>query len=452
MALNIKDRETEQLAAEIAAMTGESTLRAVKVALQERKERLEFRVVRHDRTQELRCFLEEEVWPQIPPRRTRQGNDPTGARGHPRVRPLRRVIVDSSAIIAIATDEPFSHRDRDDSAVATARRSGRRVIDRRTLLRMLAVGACAVPPLAQAQTAGKLPRLGVLSVGTPDTHRVRIDALRQGLRELGYVEGQNILIEYRYADGKTERLLPLAEELVGLKVEVIVTSGDQAIRAAKQASPTIPIVVALTGDLVGPGHVVSLAKPGGNVTGLTVLVSELSGKRLELLKAAFPHVSRIAVLWNPDNAGNAVGMKEMDTAAATLGVRLVSSPARKPADLEGAFQMIRRERADGLAAHGDLMLLGQRARIVAFAAKQRLPAIYGNQDYMDVGALMSYAPNVADLFRRAATYVDKILKGARPADLPVEQATRVELVINVKTAKALGLTLPQRRCCCEPIG
>jgi putative ABC transport system substrate-binding protein len=314
------------------------------------------------------------------------------------------------------------------------------VIDRRAFI--LALGLLAAPVATVGQPPGKVPQIGVLSGSSPLIHAGRIEAFRQGLRERGYTEGRNIVVEYRYADGQTGRLAALAEELVALKVDVIVTSGDLAIRAARQASQTIPIVAALAGDLVAPGHVASLARPGGNITGLTTLVSELSGKRLELLKTAFPKISRVAVLWNPDNATNAAGVKEIETAARALGLQVVSAGARKPEDLEGEFQTIRRERADALLAVADLMLLSQRARIVAFAAKHRLPAMYGNQDYMDAGALMAYGPNVADLFRRAATYVDKILKGARPADLPVEQATKIELVINVKTAKALGLTIP----------
>jgi ABC-type uncharacterized transport system substrate-binding protein len=312
------------------------------------------------------------------------------------------------------------------------------VIGRRALLGVLMLGLTA-PIGAGAQPSGKIPRIGVLG---SDPGSGRSEALREGLRGLGYVEGKSIIIEYRYALGSPGRLPALASELVALKVDVIVTSGDHAIRAAREASATIPIVVALAGDLVAPGYVASLARPGGNVTGLTTLVSELSGKRLELLKTAFPKISRVGVLWNPDNAVNVAAVKELEVAAKPVGVQLTFAGTRTPDDLEDAFQTTRRERSDALLVLGDGMLLNQRARIVAFAARQRLPAMYGNQDYMDAGGLMAYGPNVADMYRRAASYVDKILKGARPADLPVEQATRIELVINARTAKALGLTIP----------
>jgi ABC-type uncharacterized transport system substrate-binding protein len=312
------------------------------------------------------------------------------------------------------------------------------VIGRRAVLGALLLGLAA-PFGAGAEPAGKVPRIGVLA---SDPGAGRAEALRQGLRDLGYVEGKSIVIEYRYAQGNPERLPALASELVALKVEIIVTAGDHAIRAARGASGTIPIVVAISGDLVAPGYVASLARPGGNVTGLTTLVSELSGKRLELLKTAFPKVSRVGVLWNPNNAVNVAAVKELEVAANPVGVQLTSAGARTPDDLEDAFQTMRRERADALLVLGDGMLLSQRARAVAFAAKHRLPAMYGNQDYMDAGGLMAYGPNIADMYRRAASYVDKILKGARPADLPVEQATKIELVINLKTAQALGLTIP----------
>ncbi len=251
------------------------------------------------------------------------------------------------------------------------------------------------------------------------------------------------MIEYRYAEGKPERLPALAAELVRLNVDLILTSGDQGVRAAKQASQTIPIVVALVGDLVGPGYVASLARPGGNITGQTTLVSELSAKRLELLKTAFPKVSRVAILWNPTNADNVVAFKETEVAARALRIQLVPLDVRRADDFEGAFLAALRARAEALiVGSGDALLLTHRARIADFAAKNRLPTMYGNQDYMDAGGLMFYGPNVADMYRRAATYVDKILKGAKPGDLPVEQPTKFEFVINLKTAKALGLTIP----------
>jgi len=282
----------------------------------------------------------------------------------------------------------------------------------------------------------------VLAGGTASTEAVRYEAFRQGLNELGYVEGRHIVIEYRYAEGRSERLPALAAELVRLNVDLILTTGDTQVRAAKQASQTTPIVVALTGDLVGPGYVASLARPGGNITGLTTLQSELSAKRLELLKTAFPKVARIAILWNSSNAVNVAGFKESEVAARALRIQLVPLDVRRADDFESAFLAALRARADALVAVGDALLLTHRARIVDFAAKNRLPAMYTNEDYMDAGGLMSYGPNFADMFRRAATYVDKILKGAKPGDLPIEQPTKFELVINLKTAKALGLTIP----------
>ncbi len=297
-------------------------------------------------------------------------------------------------------------------------------------------------PVVAAQSPVKAARIGVLAGVTASTHAVREEAFRQGLKELGYVEGRNIMIEYRYAEGRPERLPALAAELVRLNVDLILTTGDQGVRAAKQASQTIPIVVALTGDLVGPGYVGSLARPGGNITGLTSF-SELSAKRLELLKTAFPKVSRVAILWNPNNAINVAGFKELEVAARALRIQLVPLDVRRADDFEGAFPAALRARVDALIVFADALLLTHRARIADFAAKNRLPTMYTNQDYMDAGGLMFYGPNVADMYRRAATYVDKILKGAKPGDLPIEQPTKFEFVINLKTAKALGLTIPQ---------
>jgi len=275
--------------------------------------------------------------------------------------------------------------------------------------------------------------------GTASTYATNSEAFRQGLNELGYVDGRNIVIEYRYAERKPERLPALAAELVRLKVDLILTAGDQGIRAAKEASQTIPIVVAIAGDLVGSGHVASLARPGGNITGQTAMGSELSANRLELLKTVFPKVSRVAILWNPNNAAIA-GLKESEGAARALRIQLVPLDVRRADDFESAFRAALLARVDALIAFGGLVT--HRARIVDFAAKNRLPAMYGNEDYMDAGGLMFYGPNVADMYRRAATYVDKILKGAKPSDLPVEQPTKFELVVNAKTAKALGLTFP----------
>ncbi len=298
------------------------------------------------------------------------------------------------------------------------------------------------PPLEAQQSAGKVHRIGVLSGGTPAAYATRHEAFRQGLRDAGYVEGKNVFLEYRYAESKPERLPVLAAELVRLNVDLILTYGDQQIRAARQATQTIPIVVALVGDIVGPGYAASLSRPGGNVTGLVTIAPETAAKWLELLKAAFPKASRLALISNPTNMSNAEVRRTIEAAASALAVRLIALDVRTPADLDSAFQRALGERADALIVPGDAVLVTHRARIVGFAAKHRLPAIYGTQDYMDAGGLMFFGPNVADMFRRAAAYVDKILKGAKPADLPVEQPTKFELVINLRTAKAIGLTIP----------
>ena len=307
----------------------------------------------------------------------------------------------------------------------------------------IALSFTLAPFAAEAQPAGKIPRIGVLAAGTVAGLATRHEALRQGLRELGYVEGQNIIIEARHAEGRLERLPPLAAELVRLNVDLIITSGDHGIRAARSATQTIPIVVALTGDLVRPGYVASLARPGGNITGLTTFGPELSAKRLEFLKATFPKATRVVVVLNPDNTANVTAFKEMEATARALGLQLREVNVRKSEDLAGAFQIALRGRPNAMIALGDAVLLTPPARIVDFAAKNRLPAMYAVQDFVDAGGLMYYGPNVADMYRRAATFVDRILKGSNPAYLPIEQPTKFELVINMKTAKALGLTIPQ---------
>ena len=314
------------------------------------------------------------------------------------------------------------------------------MIDRRAFIAgTLAV--VATPLAAQAQQAGKVYRIGCLMSPSSSSERARDEAFRQGLRDLGYAEGRNIVIEYRYADGKQERLPAMADELVRLKVDLILTAGDFGIRAAKEATTTTPIVVAIAGDLVGPGYAASLARPGGNITGLTTGPS-LSQKRLELLKTAFPKVARVALFWNPGNAVNVTVLKETEAAAQVLGVRVLALEVRRAEDWEGAFQGALRDRADAVLGIGDTVLLFHRTRIVGFAAKNRLPAMYSLKEYMDAGGLMMYGPNVADMYRRSATFVDKILKGAKPADLPIEQPTKFDFIINLKTAKALGLTIP----------
>ena len=310
-------------------------------------------------------------------------------------------------------------------------------------LAALACGLLAAPLAAGAQQPAKVPRIGFLGSGSPATYGALVDAFRQGLRELGYVEGQNVVMDLRWAEGRFERLPALAEELVRLKVDVILTHGTPGPLAAKQATTTIPIVVAVAADPVGNGLVASLARPGGNITGLSLLAPELGGKRLQLLKEVVPAVSRVAILWNAANPAPALVVKETEVAARSLGVRLQSLEVRGPDDYARAFQAAISGRAGALIAVEDPLVLTHQARIVEFAAKRRLPAMYPNREYVDAGGLMSYGANLRDLFRRAATYVDKILKGAKPADLPVEQPTTFDLFVNLKTAKALRLTIPR---------
>jgi ABC-type uncharacterized transport system substrate-binding protein len=318
------------------------------------------------------------------------------------------------------------------------------VICRRTFLGRLAGGLLAAPLAAEAQPAGKVPRIGYLAASLAATPHLP-EAFRQGLRDLGYVEGRNVMIEYRDAEGKFERLPALAAELVALKVDVILAPSTVAALAAKQATRTLPIVFAAVADPVASGLVTSLARPGGNVTGLSLLTPELVGKCLELLKQSVPGVSRVAVLWSPGALGERTDkdlLKEADVAARALGVRLQFVEARGPADVDRAFSDMTRARADALTVLASTMFIIERRRLVDLAAKNRLPAVYALGEFVDAGGLMSYGPNFADLYRRAATYVDKILKGAKPGDLPVEQPTKFELVINLNAAKALGLTIP----------
>ena len=293
-----------------------------------------------------------------------------------------------------------------------------------------------------AQQSTKVPRLAFLGTTSPSDISARVEAFRQGLREIGYVEGQNITIEYRWAEGKLDRLPSLAAELVGHKVDIIVTHGETAIRALKQATKTIPIVVGVTGDLVVTGHAASLARPGGNITGLVDTSPELSGKRLELLKEILPKASRIAVLWNGANPVKVLDFKETEMVAQALGLELQSLEVRASEDFENRLKAATRQRASALVVLWDALTTANTKSIVDFAATSRLPVMYGSNEVADVGGLMSYAANVPDLFRRAATYVDKILKGAKPADLPVEQPAKFELVINLKTAKQIGVTIP----------
>jgi putative ABC transport system substrate-binding protein len=308
---------------------------------------------------------------------------------------------------------------------------------------LLVLGAVAAPLAAEAQAPAKVPRIGFLwSLSPTDLPHLR-EAFRQRLRELGYVEGQTIAIEYRFAEGRPERLPALAAELVRLKVDVIVTGPPPAPEAAKQATSTIPIVFAVTGDPVAEGLVASLARPGGNITGLATMSPEVVGKQLELLKEVAPKISRVAVLQNPSNNAHPAVLRQSDGAARTLGLRLHILQARTPPEIEAAFAAMRSQRAGGILVLRDPLFFAQRTQIVALAAKSRLPAVYGNREHAEAGGLMAYGANAPLMFRRAATYVDKILKGAKPADLPVEQPTKFELVVNLKTARALGLTVPR---------
>lgn len=299
----------------------------------------------------------------------------------------------------------------------------------------------ALPCVAMAQQ--QIPRIGYLSVAFSCSEPVpTIDAFRQGLRELGYIEGKNIAIECRSAGGKPDRLAVLAAELVRLKVNVIVAAGGELIaRAAKQATETIPIVMTNASDPVATGLIRSLARPGSNVTGLVTISPELGGKRLALLKEAFPKVVRVAVLTNPANPEQNVRLKELEVAAKALSLQLQVLEVREPSHFDVAFSAITRQHAHALLPLGDPLTVANRSRLVDFAAKNRLPAMYHRMEFVDVGGLMAYGPNYDDLFRRAATFVDKILKGAKPGDIPVEQPTKFELVINLKTAKALGLVI-----------
>ncbi len=295
---------------------------------------------------------------------------------------------------------------------------------------------------AEAQQPTKIPRIGFLSATFPSTISVRTEAFRQGLREFGYVEGKNIIIEWRFAEGKADRLRELANELVHLKVDVIVTAGPTATRPAREATKTIPIVMGFDSDPVGSGVVDSLARPGGNITGLSTLAPELSGKQLELLKEIVPRLSRVAVFGTSSRLGNAQALKELELAAGALKVKLQYLDILDPKDIETAFQAAGKGRADAVLTLSSAILDSQRKQIADLAAKNRLPAIYPQSEYMDAGGLMFYGPNITDSFRRAATYVDKILKGRTPVDLPVEQPMKFEFVINLKAAKQIGLTIP----------
>ncbi len=311
------------------------------------------------------------------------------------------------------------------------------------LLVTLAFGLLGTPLPAEAQPPGKVYRIGFLaSAPAAALAQPRSQAFLQGLRDLGYAEGRNITIEWRWAAGKPDRLPNLAAELVRLKADVIVAEGTPETLAVKKLTTTIPIVFTVAADPVGSGLVASLGRPGGNVTGLSIISPELTGKRLELLKEALPEVVRVAVLLNPANPVSIAQLKETEAAARTLGLHLRILETRDPGQFEGAFATMTRERAGALIVLTDSMLSNYRARLVDLATKHRLPSMMAWGEAVEAGGFMAYGPNFPDLFRRAAILVDKILKGARPADLPVEQPTKFALIVNLKTAKALGLTIP----------
>jgi putative ABC transport system substrate-binding protein len=310
---------------------------------------------------------------------------------------------------------------------------------------LVAVVLLALGVTAEAQQPKRVPRIGYLTPLDPATDSTRAEAIRLALRERGYIEGQNIAFEYRYTEGKRGRESELAAELVRLKVDIIlVTGGDPVIRAAKNATKTIPIVmIGASADPVEAGYVESLSRPGGNVTGITNLVGELGGKRLELLKEAVPKLARVAVLYDPASPNNVLELKEVQTAARALGLTVRSWEVRAADGFEKVFAALIKERPDGLYVLGGALMRPNEKRIVGFALKSRLPSMYQSREGVDAGGLMYYGADLADSYRRVAYFVHRILKGAKPADLPVEQPTKFELVINLKTAKQIGLTIPQ---------
>jgi putative ABC transport system substrate-binding protein len=314
---------------------------------------------------------------------------------------------------------------------------------RRIVLCLLVTIVLLSVDLAEAQQVKKVPQIGYLLTNSRSESNRNVDEFRRGLRDLGYVEGRNVVIQYRSAEGKLDRLPDLAVELVRLKVDVIVTSGDNGTRAAQKATTTIPIVMPNVGDPIEQGFVVSLARPGGNITGLTTISAELSGKRLELLKDAFPKISLVAVLWNPNEPSSVHAMEELEAPARALRAQLQSVEVRGPNDFDKAFSAITAKRAGALLSVRGAVTNNHEERIADFAVKNRLPTMGSRSRFPGAGGLMSYGANEDDLLRRAAAYVDKILKGTKPSDLPVEQPTKFELIINLKTAKQIGVTIPQ---------
>ena len=314
---------------------------------------------------------------------------------------------------------------------------------RSALTAVLALGLLAAPLAAEAQRAGKVPVIGVMEGPAPGLNQPVREAFRQGLEQHGWVEGRNLVIEYRSADGRTERFPELVAELVRLKVSVILVAGEPMIIAARQATATIPIVMAAVGDPVGRGFVASLARPGGNITGVSNMAVEMTGKWVELLKEAVPKATKVAALRNPANPTHEVFWRQTQEAARALGVQAQSAEAKTVEEIDLAFAAMAKERAGALIVFPDPLFNGNRVKVAALAERYRLPSLTMLRESVDAGALMSYGPSILDNYRRAAGFVDRILRGAKPADMPVEQARQFELVINLKTAKALGLTIPQ---------
>ena len=304
------------------------------------------------------------------------------------------------------------------------------------------ISVLITPSASQAQHRGHVPRVGYLGTSSASLEPELVKAFREGLRDHGYIEGQNIVIEYRWAEGNYKRFPDLVADLVKLKVDLILTTGTPGALAAKQATQTIPIVMAVTGDAVATGLVSSLARPGGNLTGLTTMVPDLEGKRLEILREVLPKLATLAVLLNTSNPLTAIQWEQAKTSAKALGIQLQPIELQRPEDFKDAFARVARQRPDAITMVADRFLLAHRTEIADFVAKTRLPAMYPYRDFVVAGGLMSYAPSYEDLFRRSATYVAKILRGAKPSDLPIEQPTKFEFLVNLKTAKILGVPIP----------
>jgi putative ABC transport system substrate-binding protein len=318
----------------------------------------------------------------------------------------------------------------------------RKTMKRKIVIWSLITVLLATVSSADAQQTGKVPRIGFLGNSTAALEANLVEPFRQGLRDLGYVEGKTLFIDYRWAEGKYERFPALIDELIALKIDVIVTAGTPASLAVKKATTTIPLVMLAVGDPVGTGLITSLAHPGGNITGLTAIASDLEGKRLELLSEVIPKLSYVAVLWNPASPFQVVSEKELQAAAQVMRMKVLSLGVQAEEQFDNAFATILKERPGALLVLADRLFLHNRARIMDFATKHRLPGVYAYLELVEAGGLISYGPSYADMHRRAATYVDKILKGRKPADLPVEQPMKFELVINLKAAKQIGVTIP----------